>query len=237
VKQGKLYAVGVGPGDPELITVKGARILERVPCLCVPSGREDLESLALSIVRQIVDVKGKEFMKAHFPMARAGSGNEALEAKWSATVKGLCERLRGGGDVAFITIGDPAVYSTFFYLFDRLVEAIPDLEVEIVPGVSSVSASALRARMPLCLGNEKYAVLAATRTDDLKAVLLQFDTVVLMKVYRVLSELLRVLSELGLLEKAICIERVGMENERIVKDLTTLKDGAISYFSLVIVRK
>ncbi len=237
MKLGKLYTIGVGPGDPELLTVKGMRILERVPCLCVPRGREDSDSLALSIVRQIVDMDGKEIVQAHFPMTRTSGRDEVLEAKWDEAVKEIRDRLDEGKDVAFITMGDPAFYSTFFYLLDRLAERIPGLEVEIVPGVSSVSASALKAKLPLCLGDEKVAILAATRREDLKVALLQFDTVVLMKVYRVFGEILRVLAELGLLDKAVFIERAGMEGERIVKDLTTLKDSAMSYFSLVIVRK
>jgi precorrin-2/cobalt-factor-2 C20-methyltransferase len=239
MKPGRLYAVGVGPGDPELLTIKGMRILERVPCVCVPKGREESGSLALSIVRQTVDMEGKEIMEALFPMTktRNAGGVWALGSKWNRTVKTLSARLKAGRDVAFITIGDPALYSTFFYLYDRLRGAIPGLEIEIVPGVSSINASALKAGIPLGLGDEKVAILPATYMGNLRTVLLQFDTVVLMKVYRVFGEVLRVLTELGLTGKAVYIERVGMEDERIVADVTTLREEEMSYFSLVIVRK
>lgn len=239
MKPGRFYAVGVGPGDPELLTIKGMRILESVPCVCVPRGRQESGSLALLIVGQVVDLAGKEIVEAHFPMVKGGSesGRTALDSNWNETVRALSSRLKEGRDVAFVTIGDPAFYSTFFHIYGRLMEAVPGLEAQMIPGVSSVSASALAAKMPLGLGDDSIAVIPASYLKDLKTALSCFDTVVLMKVHRVFDEVCRVLEEMGLTGKAVYVEKVGMEDERIERDITRLKEEEMSYFSLVIVRK
>jgi precorrin-2/cobalt-factor-2 C20-methyltransferase len=236
---GKLYVVGVGPGDPELVTLKGARILRGVNCVCVPKGKEEGKSLALSIVRRVVDMEGKEVIEAYFPMkktARPGHARE-LDARWNKTVVTVLDRLERGKDVAFITIGDPTIYSTFFYLYDRLLEATPDLEIDIIPGVSSINAAASRAHIPLGLGDGKIAILPANYLNDLKTAFERFDTVVLMKVYRVFEEVKTVLSALGLLGHATYISRAGMADERIITDLASMAGKDLDYFSMVIVKK
>jgi precorrin-2/cobalt-factor-2 C20-methyltransferase len=236
---GKLYVIGVGPGDPELITIKGARILGNVDCLCVPKGREEGKSLALSIVRRIVNMEGKEVIEVYFPMkktARAGHGQE-LHAGWTKAVATVLDRLRSGRDVAFITIGDPTIYSTFFYLYDRLIESERSLEIEIIPGVSSITAAASRAHIPLGLGDGKIAILPANYLDDLKAALERFDTVVLMKVHRVFEEVKSTLSGLGLLASAVYVCRAGMADEQVSFDLSSVRPEDLDYFSMVIVKK
>ncbi len=236
---GKLYVVGVGPGDPELLTVKGMRILKSVSCICVPKGREEGSSLALSIVRRIVDLGGREIIEAHFPMRKTkgpGSGKE-LDAKWDETVKTVSERLKNGIDIAFITIGDPTIYSTFFYLHDRLLETMPGLDIEIVPGVSSINASAARAQISLGLADEKIAVLPATYAENLREILETFDTVVLMKVHRVFGRVLAALDDLDLTSRAVCVSRAGMEDEKIYRDIRQIKEEDMNYFSMVIVRR
>ena len=116
--RGKLYAIGVGPGDPELLTLKASRILKGVPCICVPKGREEGSSLALSIVQKALSLEGKEIIEAHFPMRKTKTSRQSedceLDNKWAETVKNILSRLNKGIDVAFITLGDPAIYSTFF---------------------------------------------------------------------------------------------------------------------------
>jgi precorrin-2/cobalt-factor-2 C20-methyltransferase len=236
---GKLYVIGVGPGDPELMTLKAARILRDIGCVCVPKGREEGKSLALSIIRKTIDLKGKEIVEAHFPMrktARPGQAAE-LDAKWRQTVEAVLDRLNKGRDVAFITIGDPTIYSTFFYLYDHLIESAPDLQIEIVPGVSSINASAARARIPLGLGDGKIAILPANYLDDLKTTLQRFDTVVLMKVHKVLDEIRATLDGLGLSEKAVYVSRASMTDEFICTDLASLQSDDLDYFSMVIVKK
>lgn len=239
MKQGKLYVVGVGPGDPELLTLKGARIIGNVPCIVVPKGREEGESLALSIARNAVSLEGKEIMEVHFPMMKTmrGEHGKTLDAEWDRAAGRILEKLEGGSDMAFLTIGDPTIYSTFFYLYDRLTKASPGQEIEIIPGVSSINASASRANVSLGLGDSAIAVIPATYEDNLREVLEKFDTIVLMKVHRVFPGVRRVLDELDLTAKAVYVSKAGMEDERIVSDITTLKEEDMNYFSLVIVRK
>ncbi len=266
---GTLYVIGVGPGDPELLTLKAVRILRDISCLCVPKGREEGSSLALSIVKKAVNIDGKEIIEAHFPMRKTkkqdtapptqpspsrgegkgggeglGSGFRTpdpdlceLDTKWNETVETVLNRLNKDIDMAFITIGDPTIYSTFFYLYDKLIELNPGLNIEIIPGVSSVNAAAARARLSLGLADEKIAILPATYTDDIKKALEKFDTVVLMKVHRVFEKLLNALTETNLIDNAIYISKAGMEDERIFANIRDVKEKDLNYLSVVIVKK
>ncbi|MBZ0158243.1 MAG: precorrin-2 C(20)-methyltransferase [Alphaproteobacteria bacterium] len=242
---GKLFVIGVGPGDPELLTLKGARILREVPCLCVPKGREEGSSLALSIVQKAVDLTGKEIIEAHFPMKKtAGSAQEAapsdarvLDTKWNETVETVSAVLARGTDMAFITIGDPTIYSTFFYLYDRLLELNPELPIEFVPGISSINAAAARVPLSLSLADEKIAIVPATYSPDLEKLLGSFDTLVLMKVYKVFDTVRKTLEKAGLAEKAVYVARAGMEDERVVADIRKVTESDLNYFSVIIVRK
>jgi precorrin-2/cobalt-factor-2 C20-methyltransferase len=245
--QGTLYVIGVGPGDPELLTLKAVRILKAVPCLCVPKGREEGSSLALSIVEGVVDLKGKEIIEAFFPMKKtgaserkrdsAGSADDELEGRWNETVLNILKRLNQGIDVAFITIGDPSIYSTFFYLYDRILALAPRIRIEIIPGVSSITAAAARAGISLGLADEKIAVLPATYAGDLRAIISEFDTIVLMKVYRVFDQVVSCLDETGLVDNSTYISKAGMCEEAVIRNLRDVKKDDLNYFSLIIVRK
>lgn len=246
---GILNVIGVGPGDPELLTLKAVKIIKASPVLCVPKGREEGSSLALSIVEKAVDLKGKEIIEAHFPMRKtmkkrsAVSGqrpdkdDSELDAKWDETAKAILDRLRMDIDVAFLTLGDPAIYSTFFYLYDRLLELQPDLNIRIIPGVSSVTAAAARAGISLGLGNDRIAVLPANYMDDLKPALESFDTVVLMKVSKVFNEIVEMLSGMNLIGNAVCISNAGMDDEKIFRNIKEAGEEDLNYFSTVIVKK
>ena len=238
--------IGIGPGDPELMTLKAVRILQQVSCIFVPKGREEGTSLALSIVQKELSLEGKEIVEAYFPMVKTrgsretGTGKqekEDLDSKWNDTVNAVLSRLDRGIDAAFITIGDPAIYSTFFYLYDRLLERKPPLDIEIVPGISSINAAAARAGIYLGLGNDRIAVLPANYLDSLEETLEKFDTVVLMKVNKVFDAVRDTLMKMKLAAAAVYVARAGMDDERIVKDITKVQAEELNYFSLVIVRK
>lgn len=247
---GRLFVTGIGPGDPELLTLKAARVIKESPVLCVPKGREEGVSLALSIVEKAITLDGKEIIEAHFPMVKTRGKGMArypqgashapindLDDKWSETAGKILEKLKAGTDVAFLTLGDPAIYSTFFYLYEKILAAMPELIIEIVPGISSINASASRLNMSLGLGNDRIAILPANYMSDLKTVLGAFDTVVLMKVNKVFNEIRETLSEAGLLDNAKCISRVGMKDEKIFGNIREIEREELNYFSIVIVKK
>lgn len=236
---GTLYAIGVGPGDPELLTLKAVRIIREAPCICVPKGREEGSSLAFDIVGKVIDMGNKEILQAHFPMKKTISPEHlcSLDAKWHETVQNILSRLNKGTDIAFITIGDPTIYSTFFYLYDRLLELNPLLKIRIIPGVSSINASASSAAISLGLADEKIAIIPATYADNMKDIIIDFDTIIFMKVHKVLDKLIQILDELALLKNATYISRVGMEGESICRDITKLTKDAQNYFSILIVKK
>jgi precorrin-2/cobalt-factor-2 C20-methyltransferase len=236
---GKLYVIGVGPGDPELLTLKAVRILREVPCVCVPKGKEEGSSLALSIAQKAVSFEDKEIIEAHFPMRKtktAEHGSE-LNGKWEKTVEAVISRLNKGMDMAFITIGDPTIYSTFFYLYDKLLELNPELHIEIISGVSSINTAAARAGLSLSLADEKIAILPANYMENIKDTLERFDTIVLMKVHKVFDGVRSILIERGLIGNAVYISRAGMEDERIFRNIQDIKESDLNYFSLMIIKK
>jgi precorrin-2/cobalt-factor-2 C20-methyltransferase len=216
----------------------------------VPKGREEGSSLALSIVRKVLSLDGKEIVEAYFPMVKTAphpgplprgervelQAND-LDLKWNEIVERVLERLEKGIDIAFITIGDPGIYSTFFYLYDKLLERKPSLIIEIVPGISSINAAAARAGLYLGLGNERIAILPANYLDSLEETLEKFDTVVLMKVSKVFTTVRDLLNRMDRAAQATYVVRAGMDDERVYKDISQVREEDLNYFSLMIVRK
>ncbi|MFH7319618.1 precorrin-2 C(20)-methyltransferase [Desulfurivibrio sp. D14AmB] len=238
---GRLFIIGVGPGDPELLTLKAVRRLQDCPVWLVPKGKSDGRSTALDILSPVVDGDGKEIIAHHFPMHKIEMGKTPppeVARAWQAAAALVHERLSAGRDVAFPTLGDPAIYSTGFYLCETLLGLHPGLQVEIIPGISAMGAAAAALGAPLCLGNERLVVIPATfENGRLRETLLNYDTVVLMKVHRVMPRLVELLRELGLLDKAVLVEKTGQAEERISRDLTIFLESEPHYFSTIIVRK
>lgn len=232
-KIGKIYAVGVGPGDPELLTRKAERIIREVPVICAPTGAADAASYALSIVEPFIDRSRQEVLVQVFPMKKDQAG---LDAFWEEAAAQVAARVRAGEDVAFITIGDPFLYSTFLYLYRIFQERYPDIPVEIVPGISSINAAAAAAGVPLGMTSDRIAILPATyEDDDLRRTFAAFDTVILMKVHRVFDRVYALLKELGLENRAVFVRRVGGAEEEVVTPLETLLGKKLDYLSLLIV--
>lgn len=235
-----LYIVGVGPGDPELLTFKAMNILKRCAAITTPKGSKNGNSTALSIISQAVDLTGKKILELYFPMKKIRMGetpDKEVERGWRKAAQTVLANLDGGNDVVFPTLGDPAIYSTGFYLYQTIIEMRPDIQVVFVPGISALSSCSATTATPICLGDDKVAVIPATfHSDQIRETLLSFDTIVLMKVHRVMESLKELLTSLELLDKAVLVERAGMGEERIFTDLSELTEP-IHYFSTIIVRK
>lgn len=238
---GTFYIIGVGPGDPELMTLKALRLLSSCSTLVVPKGQEDGTSTALAIIDQAMPLTGKEIIEVVFPMKKvrmAAAPDPEVEAAWRLAATTILDRLREGHDVAFPTLGDPAIYSTGFYTCQTLLEMAPESKTVICPGVSAISACAATAGVPLCQGDDMLAVVPATFDNQrLTEVLSTFQTVVLMKVHRSMDRIIELLTELDLVQRAVLVERTAQENERVIHDLTQVRADELHYFSTIIVRR
>lgn len=232
---GILYGVGVGPGDPELLTLKAIKVLEEVRVIAVPKSKEGGEGRALAIVERLIEMRGKEVLELVFPMTK----DKGILAKSRRdAVLLLSERLKMGRDVAFITLGDPLFYSTFSYLMPLVAELLPGVNIRVIPGITSINTASSRLLLPLAEADERVAIIPATYTGgEIKRVLKGFDTVILMKVNRVMDKVLGILDELDLKGKAIFISRAGWPEEVIIRDTGSLRGKGLDYLSMVVVKK
>jgi precorrin-2/cobalt-factor-2 C20-methyltransferase len=235
ISMGRIYAVGVGPGDPELLTRKAERILREVGVVCTPAASPLDSSRALSIVEGFLDRDRQEVIIQVFPMRMDQTG---LEEFWETAAAVVAEKAMQGTDVAFITIGDPFLYSTFLYLYSIFREKYPDIPLEVVPGISSINAAAIASGVPLGMASERIAIIpAAFEQENLRKTLEEFDTIVLMKMSRVFDGIYEMLVELGLERKTVYVSRVGTPEQHVVSDLATLVGKKLDYLSLLIVKK
>jgi precorrin-2/cobalt-factor-2 C20-methyltransferase len=233
---GKLYGVGVGPGAPDLMTVRAVNVLKQVDVIAIPRRSEFDASVAWGIAEPMVGaVEGQERLYLNFPMVKDPS---ILRPAWDIAFTKILERLKQGKSVAFIAEGDPFIYSTFIYLYHEAVERWPGVEIEVVPAVSSIQAVPALVGMPLADGQERIAILPATYgTEDLKQVFQNFDTTILMKVGKVMPEIVEALESEGLLDRAVYVSRGTMDRQKVVTDLRSIKNDRCDYFSMVVVRK
>jgi len=232
---GRLYGVGVGPGDPELITLKAARVLAGVPVIFVPKKANESDSLAEAIISDVVHQSKPEIVGLVFPMTR----DKALLAKyWRQAAETFWQHLSDGKDCAFVNLGDPLIYGTFIHVLDTLEKVHPEVDVEVIPGVSSVNAAAARGIVPLAIDDERVAIISSTGDKKLiRQVLESFDTVVFMKANMTFNTVFDILEEMNLTGKCLYARRCTTGDEEIIRDISRLKGQKLDYFSLLIVRK
>lgn len=211
----RLVGVGVGPGDPELVTVKGVRVLREADLVVVPVMDPLEQGRAEATVR--AHVEHDRLQRLVFALDdRGGATAERLSA-WEAAADAVAEHLRTrGGTVAFATIGDPNVYSTFTYLADAVRERVPEVEVETVPGITAMQDLASRSGTVLCEGTESLALLPLTAgVEALEEALTHFDTVVAYKGGRRMPAVLDVLRRLDRLDGAVYGAALGLPDQQV----------------------
>ena len=209
---GRLVGVGVGPGDPELVTVKGLRALREADEVFVPVGDTGEVGRAERTVREYLE-EGR-IRRLLFALS---DDAEARERNWTNAAKEVSGHLSAGKTCAFATIGDPNVYSTFTYLARRVREGLPRVVVETVPGITAMQDLASRSGTVLLEGDERLALLPFTAGEGrLREALSGFETVVLYKGGGRTAEVLRVAEEAGRLEGAVYGARLGIEGEEVV---------------------
>jgi precorrin-2/cobalt-factor-2 C20-methyltransferase len=235
MNRGTLYGIGVGPGDPDLITVKGATILAGCSHVFVPKARQGAESVALGIAQKHINPQA-EIHEILFPMT---TDRSELEKRWEESAKVIGEVLETGADACFLTLGDALLYSTYIYMLRALRRKIPDVRVVTVPGITAFSAAASLADFPV--GEAKEPVTIVPTADDLEDVRRAISvggTVVLMKIGKRLNQILDLLEEVGAIENGVFVSHAGMDAQRVETDLRSLRgqNAEAGYLSVILIR-
>jgi precorrin-2/cobalt-factor-2 C20-methyltransferase len=231
---GTLFGLGVGPGDPELITVKAFRKLKESPVIAYPKKQRGSKSYAHRIIDAYIQPNEKEMLGLVFPMTK---DPVTLERKWTETVESVWEKLQEGKDVAFVTEGDPLLYSTFIHMMRLMQEKHPEAPIEVVPGISSINGAASRLGIPLADGDEHVAIVPARDDyETMKKVIEENDCVIFIKVAKVIDLMLEVLRDVGLLHKASVVTKVTSDEE-IIWRADELEGAELEYLTLMVVRK
>lgn len=233
---GTLHGVGVGPGAPDLITLRAQAILRRAPVLALPRSCDWGGSKAWEIVAPTLgDIDGQERIFLTFPMNKDPA---RLRPAWENALEHIGARLERGLDVAFVTEGDPSLFSTFIYLQREAPRRWPGVRVVVTPGVSSVMAVPAVTGVPLADGQERVAILPGTcGLDDLDDVLARFDTVVLMKIGPEMPRVIDAIERAGLLDRAVYVSRATMAEQRIARDLRDVGAERGDCFAMVVVAR
>jgi len=231
---GMFYGIGVGPGDPELITLKAKNVLEKMRYIFTPVVEKGKKSIAYSIAKMFIspDAAVKTLI---FPMT---TDRIVCEKAWEENVMKIATILKKGNDAAFITIGDPMTYSTYGYILKKMQAMYPQVQSITIPGVPSYLAVAASANLPLAVSNEIITLVPANTTDGkIKQLLSLSNTVIFLKYHKKTKELYKILEEMSLDDKAIYVSRCGFEDQIITSNLTQDLLEKTDYLSLLIVKK
>ncbi|MBO4401398.1 MAG: precorrin-2 C(20)-methyltransferase [Selenomonadaceae bacterium] len=231
-KLGTFYGIGVGPGDPELLTVKAINAIKNSGVIIAPKTEKKEGSVALTIAQPYLRADA-EIVYQTFPMVR---NFEELPEVFEDNRQEILSHLRAGKNVAFLTLGDPMLYSTYIYIFRLLRNS--GVTIETIPGVPAFLAIASRLGYPLAYGNDILTVIPATADrDKILDALEKSDATVLMKVYKNFSEVVDALAAENMTADAVLVSRCGLANEKIITDLDAHKSDALNYLSTILTRR
>lgn len=225
-----IFGIGVGPGDPGLLTVRAVRVLQGAGAVLAPAPRRGGESLALRIARPHLP-EGCDVHTAHFPMTE---DRDRLEAAWDEAAATLLRLVAAGLPVAFITLGDAMLYSTWSYVLAALRRAAPDAAVDTIPGVTAMAACAAAVGRPLAEGREPLLVWPGQPPADAARLLELAPNVVFMKADRHLEALADVAERAG--AEAVAVRRASQAGARMTSDLRAWS-GDREYFTTVLMHR
>lgn len=231
---GTLYGIGVGPGDPDLITVKAVKLLGKVDMIFTASSANNDFSLALDIARPHLP-ESVEVQSLSFPMTK----EEAVTDKaWEGNTHAIARELQQGKEVAFLTLGDPLTYSTFGYILQKMQTLYPDITIETIPGITSYQAAAARINRPLVEAEESLLLTSgAFGGENVRKVGDSVENVVLLKAYKNVPDIIEALDDADMLGNSTAISKCGRENESITSDIRLLAEREPDYWTLVIAKK
>lgn len=226
----KFYGIGVGVGDSDMITIKALNVLKKINVIIVPNAGRNYSSTAYQIIKKYLN-ENVELVNMEFSMNPKLIEREKERKLNSKIVE---EYLKNNKNVAFITIGDPMIYSTYVYLLENISS---EFKVETISGVSSFSDISSRFNIPLVTGNETLKIIPLHKNCDIEKEIEDSDNIVIMKVSLKFNELKNIIKKTGNEKNIILVCESGKENERVYFDLEQVNEKDLPYFSTLLLKK
>lgn len=238
---GSLVGIGVGSGDPDLLTIKALKAIQAADIILCPASKEDRPSIALSIVESLIDKsKNQEIKKLIFPMTK---DKNILEMTWKKNAKIMAQTVLSGKNAVYLTVGDPYLYSTWIYMYKDLRKNYPDMNISVIPGIVSIFTFASKVGVSIAEGSEKIAIIPSCYDlSSVQEIAKNSETMVFLKDGRYFDQVIDVLKKSGFPDNSIFAigQDLGTDNE-IIRKLTLgeVTDGTLTtkYFSILVVKR
>lgn len=233
-ERGTLYGIGVGPGDPDLLTMKAVKTMAKVDVIFTASSTKNPYSLAVEIASPHLPAHAR-VEALSFPMT---ANLAEKRTAWEENAKRIAAELDAGRNVAFLTLGDPMTYSTFGYITHVMRERFPDYPMETIPGITSFQAAAARVNTPLVEGEETLVIASgAYGGEHVRKAAAAADNMVLLKAYKHVDDIAAALKESGLAANSCAVKRCTREGEEVIRNVEDLRDVHPDYWTLVMAKK
>ncbi len=232
-KTGTLYGIGVGPGDPELITMKAVKILKKVDVIFAAASSKNQHSQAVNIAKSHIP-ETTEIEMLPFPMTQ--DKNVAQKA-WDEHARNIIALLEQGQDAAFVTLGDSMIYATYGYILQSVQRLAPHLNIVTIPGVTSFQAAAARLNRTLVEGEESLLLISGANGGDcLRRFAGKAENIAILKAYKKVKDIVSALDETRMMENSIAITSCGLSDEEVIEDIRTLEKRTPAYWTLILAK-
>ena len=237
----ELIGIGVGPGDPDLLTVKAVNAIHNAEVIMCPASKEDRPSIALSVVSPLIDKsKNQEIIKLIFPMTK---DKEVLESTWKKNAKIMAEKVLSGKNVVYLTVGDPYLYSTWMYMHKEIQQNHPNMKISAIPGIVSIFTFASKVGVSIAEGADKVSIIPSCYDlSTVKEIAKNSETMIFLKDGRYFDQVIDLLKDAGFPDNSLFAigQDLGTENE-IIRKLTLgeVNDATLTtkYFSILVVKR
>ena len=237
----QLTGIGVGPGDPDLLTVKAVKAIQDADMIMCPASAEDRPSIALSVVDTLIDKsKNQEIVKLIFPMTK---DKAILEAHWKENSKIMAEKVLSGKNVVYLTVGDPYLYSTWIYMHREISKKHPEMKINVIPGIVSMFTFASKVGISIAEGAEKVSIIPSCYDlSSVKEIAKNSEVLVFLKDGRYFDQVIELVRESGFPEDSIFAigQDLGTDKEIIRKlRLGDVNDDTLTtkYFSILVIKR
>ena len=230
---GKLFGVGVGPGDPELLTIKAVRVIKEADIIFTAASTKNRYSLAVEIATPYISPSTR-IEKLSFPMTK---DEKEVETAWVHNAKQIAEQLKKGKKAVFLTLGDPTTYSTFGYILKKMKCIMPQADIETIPGITSFHAASARLNKILVEGEESLLITSGAFGGAQIRKNSGVENVAIVKAYKNIKDINSALKETGFDNKAVAVSKCGRENEQIIKNIHELETKKPDYWTLILASK